>query len=54
MPEGRYKELRSKMFPKNLLNDKMPKTKGNEEAGPHSMWLENGFLRLGKYESPCY
>lgn len=28
---GRCKELRSKEFPKNLLNDKMPKTKGNEE-----------------------
>lgn len=27
MPGGRYKELRSMEFPKNQLNDKMPKTK---------------------------
>lgn len=31
MPGGRYKELRSMEFPKNQLNDKMPKTKGKEE-----------------------
>ena len=31
MPGGKYKKLRSTEFPKNPLNDKMPKTKGKEE-----------------------